>query len=237
MYMKDIHLAHQQINFTNSTMKRILLLTKIIFTASLIIAQTTTLSFKLIRQVTRGVVKDIPHEYLFLTINNKVCYDSDRNGYTVGNGTLKLKNKGEQYWVYEGESFYGQCVYRIRNDYSKLNVEDVGSGTIYIYESCIIPSSVSTCTRVKSTQELQNAIVLPIANEPQNFTAFPSESRQKKMCSACKGTGLTREFVGVSIYSVDITYKCNVCNEIMHTYDKHIHQTCSACHGTGIIEL
>lgn len=229
---------HPHQGFTNKKMKKLLLLSIVIMTIFNGISQTITIPFKLTKQVVNGKISSKPCEYLFLTIDQRVCYDSDRKGFTVGNGVLRQISKGEKYTIYEGESFHGQSIYRLRNDFNKLNVEDINKGIIYVYERFDIPENISTSTCIRSTTPSHNSIGTASFIQSPQYDTFPlttSEPRQRSRCSACGGTGSVKIFVGSSNYSVDVTYKCNICNEIMHTYDKHIHQTCSSCNGTGVL--
>lgn len=113
----------------------------------------TVIPFALKKQVVNGIVNNKNSEWLFLSISGGICYDSDKKGFTVNNGSLKKKSQNGEFTVYEGESYHGYCSYRIKNDYSKLNVIDIANNVVYVYERSIPPSGVVTCSRIKEKKD------------------------------------------------------------------------------------
>lgn len=190
----------------------------------------TVIPFTLKKQVIHGIINDRNGEWLFLSLSGDICYDSDNNGFTVNNGYLKKKKRDSGFTIYEGESYHGYCSYIIKNDYSKLNVVDIANNTIYVYEQCIPPSGVVTCSRIKekSTKDMERGL------SPAEVRRVPDKKivTKREKCTYCNGKGSVKTFIGTKAYNDSgLTYWCSECNEIMHSYDKHFHQKCIYCTG------
>lgn len=189
--------------------------------------------YELKKQILNGETESKQGEWLFLAILEDVCYDSDKYGFTVNNGTLK-KNRNQSFTTYEGESYHGYSCYRIKNDYSKLNVIDVEKGIIYVYERNFPPANITTCSLIKGKTGASN-----IEGHLIQYNSPIQEKRvvtKRRRCSYCDGKGSVKKYAGTQAnMDNDIIYRCLECKELMHTYDKHIHQKCPYCID-GLIE-
>ena len=85
---------------------------------------------------------------LFLTFNEKGCYDSDRNGYDVGNGFREKVGQSNGLTFYKGNSYWGNnAKYTVNADKSRINVEV--SDIVYVYVRSQIPQGVKTSSLIK----------------------------------------------------------------------------------------
>lgn len=64
---------------------------------------------------------------------------------------------------------------------------------------------------------------------------YGNNSSNQRMCRNCNGTGRVKVYISSAVYDSNVSV-CSECNEVMHSYDKHIHQSCSVCYGKGYLE-
>ena len=69
---------------------------------------------------------------IFVTFNEKGCYDSDKDGFSMNHGFLKYLGSNSKGILYQGQSYWGTADYQFTPDYSVLNVRDK-HGVIYVY--------------------------------------------------------------------------------------------------------
>ncbi len=81
------------------------------------------------------------------------------------------------------------------------------------------------------TEETRELYYNQINNNYQNSTNDIVESDTK--CYVCKGTGREKRPITSVTSSSDYKKVCPECNEVMPSYDLHIHQTCTGCKGKG----
>lgn len=99
-------------------------------------------------------------EGMFMTFNQYGCYDSDQNGYDVGNGFREIATAGEKTTLYIGDSFWGDgAIYKVTHDKSRINIT-VGN-KIYVYTRSNVPVGVTTCRLIKTKGESNSGILLP----------------------------------------------------------------------------
>lgn len=105
---------------------------------------------------------------MFLTFNQQGCYDSDRNGYDVGNGFREKVGQRNGLSFYKGDSFWGKNTkYTVNQDKSRINIEI--NGKVYVYVRSQAPQGVQTCSLIKQASTgTGNTVALPIA--PNNIT-------------------------------------------------------------------
>lgn len=176
----------------------------------------------------------------FVTRTRQVCYDSDKDGCTVGNGSLKLKDQQGDISLYVGPSYYGNPTkYTFYNDKGILNIEDK-DGKVYVYKKTTAPSGRKTCSLIRAKTNNNNnsgsatGYVPPVdvGSSSGSSSSSSSNTHQKtwhdKACRQCAGTGKCRTCAGDGIYinPVDVGGKkrCFICGGTGN---------CRTCNGTG----
>lgn len=117
-------------------------------------------------QLTKKIVNNTTYTNMaggqFITFNGNKCYDSDRNGNSVGNGELTY-NEGlsDNLLIYTGSSYFGSTTsYRFTSDKSLLNIYTT-NGRIYVYRRTSSPSGVYTCSLIKEKRPQPNPFPTP----------------------------------------------------------------------------
>lgn len=207
-----------------------------------------TYYFKLTKKIDHGNSYTNTAGGQFITIKNNECYDSDKFGYSVGNGRLKYSaSLSKSSPTYSGKSYFGQVIYRFNNDYSILNIH-VNDDLIYVYKRTSPPEGVTTCSLIKkhsaptyqynnyydpgvyvqdySPGYEQNNYNSPSNNNNNNNYYY--HKSHKKSCTACGTTGKCPTCYGTKIArSFGNEYRCNACNA---------NGDCSVCKGKGYID-
>lgn len=112
------------------TMVRFLLIMLSLALPSLFCAQTRF--YRLSSVVDNGTKKSVSSSGIFVTFNEKGCYDSDKDGFSMNNGFLKYAGSGNKGILYQGQSYWGSVDYCFTSDYYVLNVRDK-HGVVYVY--------------------------------------------------------------------------------------------------------
>jgi len=214
----------------------ILFLIALISNPDVIIAQTT-ICFVQTKEVENGQIKPGDKSYLFLTTTDKGCYDSDKDGMSVGNGFLRFSNMQNGIRNYRGDSYWGKAIYRLKADYSRLNIVDIENDKVYIYERRDISHvACQTSSKIKSqminTQSDEKTPFIPTSpyNQPYN----QSEATERTVCHVCKGTKREKYYiVSAAASMVERHEYCSECHEMMREYNLHRHRVCTACKGKG----
>jgi hypothetical protein len=77
------------------------------------------------------------------------CYDSNKNGQSVNNGSLKYMNQNPQgLHVYEGDTYWGNAAYYFNSDFTRLNVR-TANGITYVYVKETPPANALTSAKIK----------------------------------------------------------------------------------------
>lgn len=179
--------------------------------------------YKLNRKIENGVPNSNVSGGQFITFMDGVCFESDKDGYSVGHGKLEYKYQNNGIKVYVGDSYWGKSVFKYSQDYSSLNI--VVGDDIYVFRKETPPTGVTTCSliRNKSTNWIPNA---PIDFEENTQTAIHATKTtsghyetKTERCIDCQGRGYNNK-------------------TIWHGGDKTstIQVRCSFCHGKGTIE-
>jgi hypothetical protein len=173
----------------------------------------------------------------FITFNNKGCYDSDRNGYTVNNGFLNFGKKDGERAYYSGASYWGNATYVFTENYGRLNVRVTSTETTYVYVLSSPPSDALTCALIRKPDShgVSPVIINPViinssANSPPPTTTT-SPPVTTKTCSFCKGTGKSPIKTDAPYFGGGIEYvRCSHCGELARP---HYHERCPSCMGRG----
>ena len=179
----------------------------------------------------------------FVTRHKQVCYDSDREGFTVSNGSLTLKAKQGNTYMYVGPSYYGTSTsYTFFDGKGILNIKD-NEGNVYVYKKATAPSGRKTSSLIASKRNSGSgggssggAVYVPPVNSGDNSGTAKSSTSQgqhtktkhpkscqncagRGVCKTCGGSGTYLPYVGAKSYT-----RCTGCNGTGR---------CRICNGTG----
>lgn len=188
----------------------------------------------------------------FITFIDDICYESDKNGISVGNGKLKYnEDYSNKLLIYKGTSYFGDNVkFKFTKNRNLLNVETL-DGRIYVYKKQPAPSSVTTCSLIRKKRNEGSNIgeVYPpaysghgssfntttINNTPhQNTTTTNRHQPTKHTCSLCRGQKRIVKDTYPALYGTkNYKVRCNECGEYFLRSTGHTHITCPQCHGKG----
>lgn len=211
--------------------------------------------YKLTRKVTNGVSSSNVSGGQFISFTKDGCYESDKEGFSVNNGSLKYKYTEGGISVYVGNCYWGSGVFKFNSDKSRLNVV-ASNGDVYVYAAATPPSNQTTCSLIRRSSPSSSSYPTPSwpagghvppassnpadnynANNNSTGTSNSSAERQQSKrwhvetewvdCSHCRGTA-----------------KCQTCNgngwfwsgleKLLCPNCQSDHNgKCSWCNGTG----
>lgn len=234
--------------------KTVLSFVLIAFAAIKLSAQETYY-YQLIKKVHSNVVSTDVSGGQFITFINDLCFDSNKNGYSVGNGTLKLNPQAiGSYKTYEGKSYWGEdASFRFKFDLSILNVV-LDNGDVYVYKRTTPPTGVTTCSLIRKPETRGGEYKAPVNpvqptypqggysgggtnngsntgstnNNRRTETETPVRQPQRKWCRNCGGSGKCRICNGTGwVHRIGIGHDsyCSSCPN--HS------GRCSSCNGRG----
>lgn len=189
----------------------------------------------------------------FITFKGNTCYESDKNGHSVCNGSLLFHPElSSDLLIYTGNCYFGNSSFRFKKDKSLLNVY-APSGWVYVYKRTTPPAGVETCSLIKSKQKnsgSSNSGVgqptyipvsvysdVPTGNtsvQRGNTPSTPSKKwrtvTREEMCPQCYSTGKCSTCAGKGWYYNPYGSGTLVCPNC-HNHDGK----CTKCGGTGKI--
>lgn len=179
----------------------------------------------------------------FITFTKYGCYDSDKKGFDIGNGFLKLLKKTSVMNIYYGTSYWGNAFYYVNLDFSRINIKIEDSGKILVYTRAKPNARILTSFYVKKKNKEETTVIPqnPYLNmnidivRKHNNTSGKSRKKVRELCSFCKGTGLSPYdlFYAPRYNGKSTTLKyCSICGK----YDEsHSHKRCLSCEGKGYL--
>lgn len=213
----------------------------IVFIGCLEIVSAQTIYYERTAIVENGTRKSASGDGHFITFSRGsdgvgTCYDSDKNGFTENNGTLKHEATAKGVMSYYGNSYFGKAHYYFSTDYSTLNIVCDNSGKTYVYAMKTAPSGVTKSSRSKANASSSShnnsgsAVYMPPVN---------STGSNKEQCSACYGRGHLDERIEYNAVSyvgkVTDQYRwCSQCGRSDYPH-RHVTPRCSACNGKGYV--
>ena len=201
-----------------------------------------TYYYKMVKKCEKGVESTDVSGGQFVTFYPNMCFESTRDGYGIGHGTLKLVSKTNEAIVYRGMSYWDNTtVFKFLNNNSKMLVI-TASGDQYGYVYTTAPNTATTCSLIRKNKPVQSSgidVPVPINNDFVNENVKPQNNRnttvQKKVrpCRACNGVGSIKKSIGtVAGYGLDNSkWYCAECGTSFSR--RHTHQRCTNCNGTG----
>lgn len=199
-----------------------------------------TFYFERVAIVRNGVKQAASGDGHYLTVNNKILYESDTNGLSMGTSSVNYRNSENNRPLYEGRTTLGSNLsYVFNSDFSRLNIKKV-DGTVFVYERKSQPSKM----RVYNTDDFTPVAVTDDNVSTQGGSSAHTrntQTRQQKhqvTCSRCNGTKYIDKYVpSVSEYGVKQPeyYDCHICGKRVAKNGGHGHATCPSCHGTGYV--
>lgn len=211
-----------------------------------------TYYYKLTKKIEAGNVYTNTAGGQFITFLGNTCYESDKDGISVGNGKLKFeKDFSNKLLIYLGSSYFGNNVkFKFTQDRNLLNVETV-DGRIYVYKKQPAPSSVTTCSLIrKKGSSGSGSGYIPInpvtsydgtysgtgttTTPIQNENTTNKRQQTKYTCSLCHGKRRIVKDTYPALYGTkDCQVRCNECGGYFLRSTGHTHITCPQCHGKG----
>ena len=219
-----------------------------------------TYYYKYIKSVYKGVENKDVNGGQFITFNGKKCYESDRNGYSVGNGSMSYEDEysNNQIYVYWGACYYSNNAYfKFNRDSSLLNIE-TNAGKIFIYEKSTPPSNVTTCSLIRqqdpthltsngnkqqssspllSMQNSQPQVIVVEGNSVGDNQQRQRPQRQepiKHECPLCHGEKWIVHNSYPPMYGqTNYKVRCDRCGKEFMKSTGHQHIICTQCRGLG----
>lgn len=211
--------------------------------------------YKLTRKVENNVSSTDVSGGQFFTFIGDICYESDKKGKNVGNGTMTRNSaySTSQYKIYQGSCYYGSnASFKFNSDKSVLNIV-CDNGNVYVYKRCTAPTGQETCSLVRNSSSgggnggiyTGGFIPQPVyptptptpQTIPSSPTTAPTTQSSQIKCSYCHGTGRVAKNTYPPMYgATDYKVRCPECGEEHLKSAGHVHVTCPNCHGRGYIE-
>jgi len=195
----------------------------------------------------------------FIAFTKMGCYDSNKEGYDVGNGFLEYKGLENNIHVYYGNTFWGKGSYFFNSDFSRLNIR-TEAGITYVYEKTAAPASAVTSAKIVKKPDPvvttsspayippPSTVQTPVYPSTPVSPSTPTKIRcttciipgkckycngvYEKTCQSCGGTGTKLD----STYGTSRYITCGACDgkrTVKCTYCRY--GACSTCNGTGYI--
>ena len=212
-----------------------------------------TYYYKLSNAVRNGVSSPKVSGGQFITFSDNICYESDKNGYTVGNGQLSFKSNDNGIAIYYGNSYWGsRTIFRFKNSKSELHVES-SNGEQFIYKRMPAPAGVNTSSLIASqsnsggsstysvggyypTTPVVSTYSAPTTSSGSGTATRTNTAPTRHTCPLCHGSGTIVRESTIATYGKDTQRYCSICGRSYWASSGHSHVTCSQCHGKGYFE-
>jgi hypothetical protein len=183
----------------------------------------------------------------FITFTRMGCYDSNNQGYEVGNGFLAYQKLENNIHAYYGKSYWGEKTsYFFSADFGKINIQ-TQDGIIYVYEKTTAPAGITTCAKIyqppppPERQEervgiIDNSQTTVINNNPSTDTWNNQQQAVQPVygnCPSCQGKGNRVEYLNATSGATRSVW----CAECRQSLSPHTHRRCDRCRGTGQIRI
>jgi hypothetical protein len=133
--------------------KKIIILAILIMSGQGITAQTYY--YRYTKSIVKGVEDKNDSGGQFITFDGKRCFESDKYGNNVGNGSMAYdaevsrSTRLETYW---GSCYWSKNAHmKFNADRSLMNIE-TNAGKIYVYKRATAPAGVTTCSLIREPE-------------------------------------------------------------------------------------
>lgn len=105
---------------------------------------------------TKSIIKGVEDKNVsggqFITFEGKKCFESDKYGNNVGNGSMAYDaevSRATQLETYWGSCYWSKNAHmKFTADKSLMNIE-TNAGKIYVYKRATVPANVTTCSLIR----------------------------------------------------------------------------------------
>ena len=221
-----------------------------------------TYYYRYTKSIIKGEVNTNVSGGQFITFDGKKCYESDRRGNNVGNGSLAYDAEVSR--STELETYWGSC-YWSKNAHMKFNADrslmniETNAGKIYVYKRSTAPSGATTCSLIRKSENsggssvggggyVADYPVQPVGQQSGSGTSTSTKQERKtdtcnpdrkekvrRTCAACNGKG-PYEKNGSGWGTPKYKKRCSVCGFEYWNSTTHLHISCPTCHGKGYVE-
>ena len=214
-----------------------------------------TYYYRYTKSIIKGVTNTNVSGGQFITFNGKKCFESDKNGNNVGNGSMTYDAENSR----QVETYWGSC-YWGKNSHMKFNADkslmniETNTGKIYVYKRTTAPAGVTTCSLIREQKPQSGgggggyAPITPVQpiypqggytggttssssssnGNQQRTEQNPVHQQQRKWCKTCRGSGQCNTCNGtgwVNRMGMGHSSYCTNCN--------HHNGRCPWCNGRG----
>lgn len=233
--------------------KNFIILIMVVVFGQSIAAQTYY--YRYTKSVIKGVTNTDVSGGQFITFDGKKCFESDKNGNNVGNGSMMYEVEySQQIDTYWGSCYWGENAYMTFNaDKSLMNIE-TNAGKKYVYKRATAPAGVTTCSLIRKQKSQSDGgndggyIYVPptqpiypqsgytdgttsdskLDRKQKQIEETPVHQPQRKSCGTCRGSGVCNTCEGKGwVHRIGMGHDgyCPVCN--------NHNGRCPWCNGRG----
>ncbi len=231
-------------------MKKTILLCSTLMLLCLASTAQTTYYYKLTKKNVNGVINENVSGGQFITISKDVCYESDKDGFSVNHGRMDyIDNEANGLRLYVGSSYYGDHTSLLfKSDFSSFHIK-TDNGDIYYYTRATPPAGVTTCSLIRQVRKEEprkqtpTPVYIPQDNPYQPWTLPPNPTPKDQpqpnptpspdqKCPICQGSKICTYGPGMVAYSTQYCLGDKKCHECSGTGVKNGHR-CTYCDGSG----
>lgn len=182
-----------------------------------------TYYYRYTKSIIKGVTNTNVSGGQFITFDGSKCFESDKYGNNVGNGTMAYDTENsKQLKTYWGSCYWSKNAYmKFNADKSVMNIE-TNAGKIYVYKRATAPAGVTTCSLIRKPK---------------------SSSEGSSGGGGYNPTYPTQPTYPQGGYAGSGTYNNGNSGSLSHSNSNSYHQDkpqktrhkCSACNGSGSI--
>lgn len=183
-----------------------------------------TYYYRYTKSIINGIEKTNVSGGQFITFDGKKCFEFDKYGNNVGNGSMaydtEVSNKTglKTYW---GSCYWSKNAHmKFNADKSLMNIE-TNAGKIYVYKRATAPANVTTCSLIHKQQPNHNG------GSGGGYTP-PVYPVQPTYPQGGYGGGVTNTGSGGGGVTTPVGTN--------HQKKEKVRRTCSACNGKGTYE-
>lgn len=114
-----------------------------------------TYYYRYTKSIIKGVTNTDVSGGQFITFDGKKCFESDKYGNNVGNGSMAYDAEISQ--QIKLETYWGSC-FHSKNAHMKFNADrslmeiETNNGRFYVYKRATAPANVTTCSLIRKPE-------------------------------------------------------------------------------------